>query len=860
MKIINCRTNHMKEPVGFSMEYAVVSWITESDESVKQERAQIIVALDKDMKEVIYTSDPLASPDSTGVKLPIELKPRTAYYWTVQVWGDQGDSATSEVNYFETGKRNETLGGEWITTPWEDKKISPYIRKQFHVNQKVKKARLYITGLGLYLLQVNGQKVGNEFFAPGCTSYDRWVQIYTYDVTQLLCTGENVLGVLMGNGWAKGRFGASSSTHTETYIDDYLLKAELRLELSDGSEQVIVTDHTWKCAPSPVLADSIYDGEMYDENKVIMGWSSVECGEEDWEQMKPAANVNLGELEDRLSLPIKVKEIIHSIELIYTPSGELVLDLGQNMTGWVRMRVHEPAGTKIKLSYGEILQDGCFYRDNLRTAKAEYVYISDGTEKEVEPHFTFYGFRYVKVEGIREPLNLEDFTGCVVYSDLEETGWLTTSDDRINRLFFNAKWSQKDNFLDVPTDCPQRDERMGWTGDAQVFCKTASYNMDTYAFYTKFLHDLWREQQKNYGMVSHVVPSLLRQATDESSFWHGGSCVWGDAAVIMPWTLYTHYGDITILERQYPSMKGWIDWIVRKYVGTTGLWEEGFHFGDWLALDGNREDNRLGGTDEVYIASTYLKYSSELVAKAAQALGYKEDEAYYCQISGRTKAAIQKAYFTEEGNCAIHTQTAHILALAMDLVEPQARQKIAADLVELLKQKDMHLQTGFVGTPFLCKVLSMEGYSKEAYELLFKDDFPSWLYEVDMGATTIWERWNSVLPDGKISDTGMNSLNHYAYGSIAQWMYENIGGLTLKDIGFKSFYVKPEFTERFSFVDMKYHSPKGMIEIKWEKNADEKYNLFVKVPFDTTAVVRLPAKNGEDHILTAGEHYLYNLQ
>lgn len=873
MQIIKCLTNHMKSPIGFAMDHAVVSWTAESTESVKQSRAQIIVALDKDMKKVIYTSDPAQSPDSTGFKLPITLSPRTAYYWTVQVWGDQGDTAISPVNYFETGKREEAFGGEWITTPWEDRKISPYVRKTFQIDKQVTKARLYICGLGLYLPEINGRKAGNDFFAPGCNAYDHWVQIYTYDITELLSFGDNALGILMGNGWAKGRYGASARTHTKTYINDYLLKAELRLEFSDGSEQVIVTDNTWKCTPSPVLEDSLYDGEVYDENKAIANWSCPECCDDDWEQMIPTGTAMTGESvateypavigapEDRLSLPIIVKETIKPIELIHTPAGEQVLDMGQNMTGWIRMRVQEPAGTAIRLQFGEILQNDCFYRDNLRSAKAEYTYISNGTEQVVEPHFTFYGFRYVKVEGLHHPLNLNDFTGCVVYSDLEESGWLTTSDARINRLFANAKWSNKDNFLDVPTDCPQRDERMGWTGDAQVFCKTASYNMDTYAFYTKFLHDLWKEQQKNYGMVGHVVPSALpshsNPPTDESTFWHGGSCVWGDAAVIMPWTLYTHYGDITILERQYPSMKAWIDWINRKYVGATGLWDEGFHFGDWLALDGTTDDSTQGGTDKIYIASTYLKYSSELVSKAAHALGLVEDEAYYRRISQRTKAAIQKTYFTEEGDCTIQTQTAHILALAMDLVSPDIRGKIADRLIKLLQEKDMHLQTGFVGTPFLCKVLSAEGYSAEAYELLFKNDFPSWLYEVDMGATTIWERWNSVLPDGSISDTGMNSLNHYAYGSIAQWMYENIGGLTLKDIGFKSFYVKPEFTEHFTFVDMKYQSAKGLIKIRWERNSEGKYSLYVKVPFDTTAVVELPGEKDGAHILTAGEHYLY---
>ncbi|MBQ8812926.1 MAG: family 78 glycoside hydrolase catalytic domain [Lachnospiraceae bacterium] len=860
MKILQCRTNHMTNPIGFAMDYPVVSWIADSDESACQERAQIIVALDNQMKEIIYQSDPAANPDSTGVKLPIILKPCTEYYWTVQVWGDQGDTAVSQVNYFETGKREEPLGGQWITTPWEDKTISPYIRKSFRTEKEICKARLYVTGLGLVWPEMNGQRIGREYFAPGFTAVDRWVQIYTYDVTELMRQGDNVLGFMLGNGWAKGRFGGSRRTHTKTYINDYFLRAELRIQLADGSEQVIVTDDSWRCTPSPVLFDNFYDGEIYDERKVIPGWSAPEVSDDGWDYMVPANKVPLGGLEDRLSLPVIIKETIRPVEVIRTPAGEAVLDMGQNMVGWIRMRVHELSGTRIKLSHGEILQDGCFYRENLRTAKAEYIYISDGTEKAVEPHFTFYGFRYVKVEGVSGELNLEDFTGCVVYSDLDETGWVETSDQRINRLFENAKWSQKDNFLELPTDCPQRDERMGWTGDAQVFCKTASYNMETYAFYTKYLHDLWHEQQKNHGMVTHVVPSLLRESFTESAFWHGGASVWGDAAVIIPWTMYRHYGDITILERQYPSMSVWVDWIVGKYVDEKGLWSGGFQFGDWLALDGQGEDDRYGGTDTTYIASVFLKNSSLLVAQTAKLLGKEEDADRYQQISDRTRAAIRKEYFTEDGRMTIPTQTAHILALQFDLVEPEGRKLIAEGLIKLLEANNMHLSCGFVGTSYLCRVLSAEGCSEAAYKVLFQKDFPSWLYEVDMGATTIWERWNSVLPDGKISGTGMNSLNHYAYGSIVQWYYENMCGLTEKEPGFKEFYVRPEFTERFDHVEMEYHSPRGEIRIRWEKaktKGREGYRLAVKVPFNTTAYVSLPGDSGKLCRLESGLHEIW---
>ena len=856
MKILQCMTNHMKNPVGFAMDYPVVSWIADSEISKRQMRAQITVSSDEEMKQILWQSDEWENPDSTGVKLPMELAPCTAYYWTVRVWGDQGDTAISPINCFETGKRELKLAGKWITTPWEEKNICPYVRTGFCVEKKVRKARLYITGLGLVWPEINGKRVSEEYFAPGFTAYDRWIQIYTYDVTELVGCGENVLGVMLGNGWAKGRFGGSRRTHTKTYVEDYYLKAELRLWLDDGTEQVIATDENWKCAPSPILFDNFYDGEQFDECRVLHGWSSPGFDDGKWDQMKTITDELLGALEDRLSLPVVVKAHIPPVSVIRTPAGEIVLDMGQNMVGWIRMYVHEPAGIRVHLSYGEILQDGCFYQENLRTAKAEYTYISDGTEQIAEPHFTFYGFRYVKVEGLTGEIDLNDFMGCLLYSDLEETGDLTTSDQRINRLYENAKWSQKGNFLELPTDCPQRDERMGWTGDAQVFGKTASYNMETYAFYTKFLHDLWHEQQKNHGMVTHVVPSLLRESFTESAFWHGGACVWGDAAVIMPWTMYRHYGDVTILTRQYPSMKTWVDWIVGKYVDEKGLWSGGFQFGDWLALDGQGEDDRYGGTDTTYIASVYLKNSAELVAKTAAVLGKEADEVYYRQISERTRQAVCREYLDEDGRMMIPTQTAHVLALQFGLVESEKRQVIVDGLLDLLRENRMHLTCGFVGTAYLCKVLSESGLSEAAYTVLFQKDFPSWLYEVDMGATTIWERWNSVLPDGKISGTGMNSLNHYAYGSIAQWMYEHMAGLRENEPGFKSFVICPEFTARFDFVDVSYKSPKGQIKIRWDRVTESEgqaYRLWVKVPFDTTAQARLPGET-EKRKLLPGEH------
>ncbi len=849
MEITRCKTNHMTDPLGIQMAAATVSWTAHSHLSARQTKARVLVSLDPAMTSPIYDSGE-AHLSCTGVKLPLTLAPRTAYYWTVQVWGDKGDTALSAVNSFETGKAAEPLQGQWLTTPFAE---APYVRKAFRANG-IQKARLYIAGLGLYHLEVNGRKVGREYLAPCCTQPDRLNQIFTYDLTGYLRDGDNVLGIMLGNGWAKAAFGASKFHRAQTpFIDRYYLKAELRLTLADGTETVITTDDSWRCTPGPVVADSIYGGEVYDSRNAIADWSSPACNDSGWAYMVPTEPVGVGPLADRLSLPVVIRRTMPPQAILTTPKGETVLDMGQNITGWVRLRLREPAGTKVLLQYGEILQDDCFYNDNLRYAKAEYAYISDGSEATAEPHFTFYGFRYVKISGNTKPIDIADFSGCVVYSDLEETATFTSSDSRIDRLFQNALWSQRDNFLDVPTDCPQRDERMGWTGDAQMFCKTACYNMDTYAFYRKYMRDIWVEQQVQDGRVGHVAPSFIKDIDSVSPFWQGGSCAWGDAAVIIPWTLYEHYGDAAILEEFYSSMTGWVDWVDRTVLNGEGLWEHGFKFGDWLALDGdpNQADDRYGGTDTTYVATAYLCYSAQLMAKAAAVLGRGDDAARYQAISHRTKAAMQKAYFTAAGALTIPTQTAHVLALAFHIAKESWRPQLGEALLALLQQSDMHLRTGFVGTPFLCHALSEAGYPEAAYTLLFQKDFPSWLYEVDMGATTIWERWNSVLPDGKISGTGMNSLNHYTYGSIVQWMYEHICGLTLTAPGFRRFRIRPEFSSRFDRVAMTFLSPMGVIETGWTRQ-EAGYTVTVTVPFDTEATLELP---GQSPItLTPGHH------
>lgn len=843
MKITSCKTNHMVNPLGYGMKHATVSWVTEDTVSGRQTAAQVVAAKDIGMKEVIFDSGSKAELSNLAVDLPLELTPYTRYYWTVKVWGDAGDFAVSEVNWFETGKREDSWQASWITPVWEDRNLHPYMRKAFEVNGKMKSARAYVTGMGLYELEINGNKVGEERLTPYCSTYDQWVQYQTYDVTDAIKEGSNAVGALLANGWAKGRFGTFGALN-QPYCYDFALLCEIRITMEDGSVHIIGTDTDWKCAPSPVIDDNIYDGELYDSNKEIAGWSTVDYNASDGDRVTIYDAKALGKVTDRLSLPVLVKETVKPAELIRTPAGEWVLDMGQNMVGWLRIHVQEKKGTRIKITHGEILQDGNFYRDNLRTAKAEYIYICDGTERVVEPHTTFYGFRYAKLEGFSEPVNPEDFTGCVVYSDLETTGDIKTSDPLVNRLFLNAMWGQKGNFLDVPTDCPQRDERMGWTGDTEVFAGTASFNMDTYAFYTKFLQDLYEEQKLVDGMVASTVPTFNKNRSMESSFMSGGACAWGDCATVVPWEVYLHFGDKTILERQYASMKAWVDWIRRKDIktGDRKLWLEGFQYGDWLALDGPIPGGVFGGTDNGLLASAYYRLSANIVSKAAGVLDFEEDAKYYGALSEQVKKAIQDEFFSKNGRSAINTQTAHVVALHFDLVEPEVKDRVVRDLKALLKKNNMHLKTGFIGTPYLCRSLSDQGASDSAYQIFFQEDYPGWLYEVLMGATTIWERWNSVLPDGKISGTDMNSLNHYAYGSIVEWMYRNMCGINpLEEApGFKKFLLKPEVYGKLYYAKAKLKSSMGLIESGWRREENGSLTIKAAVPFDSEAILYLP--------------------
>lgn len=825
MRITSCKINHLTNPLGYWLDRCVFSWTVEEAQGKKPDASRIVVKTDN--RIIVDTG--WANLDNIATQLDVFLIPQTRYTWTVSVRTDVGEEATSAENWFETGL--ERWSARWIGC---DNTISrhPIFTKSICPEKSVASARLYICGLGLYEARWNGEKIGLEYLTPYCNNYNAWVQYQTYDITKLLqMPGQ--LAIELGNGWYNERFGIRK--HPKPYYSDgWKLIAQISMTYTDGTTEQICTDESWKVTRSSIFCSNIYDGEYRDDTLPAMD---------------PVSAVYVtppkGTLKARCSTPVMVRQEMPVREVLHTPAGETVLDMGQNMTGTFRFTVRAPEGARIHLQFGEILQNGNFYRENLRSAKAEYVYISDGKPHILEPKFTFYGYRYVKVCGVPD-VKAADFTGLLLYSELKRTGYLETGNPQVNQLISNIEWGQIDNFLDVPTDCPQRDERMGWTGDAQVFAPTACYQRDSYAFFAKYLRDLWSEQRDNQGAVPDVVPSFGKNTC---------SSAWGDAACIIPWTLYRFYGDKSILEDQYPSMRAWVDYITA-LDGMDNGWRNHYHYGDWLALDSPREDYLHGGTDLGFVASTQYRYCAILTAQAAHVLGKKQDAEKYEKLAERILSEIRREYFTATGRCAVPTQTGQLLTVRYGLGTDPARS--VTDLVDRLHLDANKLKTGFVGTPLLCPVLTQTGHADMAFELLLNEEYPGWLYEVKMGATTVWERWNSVDENGIIADNGMNSLNHYAYGSIAQWLYEDVAGIAPLEPGFRKARLAPHMHPELKQLRARMESAAGTWDIFWkiQKNGDIFYRCVI--PFGCTAELELPYGGGVHNLETGSFETTYS--
>ncbi|WP_042199865.1 glycoside hydrolase family 78 protein [Paenibacillus camerounensis] len=840
----NLMVNYRKNPEGIDDPSPRLSWqIQAQARGFMQSAYQIQVSANpafaaEEEAELEWDTGKVISDASVHIEYEgRSLRPRTRYYYRVRIW-DSEDNATvwSEAAYWETGLLSaRNWHAKWITASAPGRSVEnsgsdpcDYFRTAFELPAGAVSARIYATSLGLYRLYINGKPADDTQFNPGWTSYNKRLQYQTYDVTQLLTAGENALGCIVGNGWYKGYLSWDGSK--DHYGKQRAVLIQLHVTLADGTEQMLISDGSWRTSSGPLLMSELYHGETYDARLELDGWSSPGFAVHQWlpAELTDAPPAGLAAQENE---PSRIVETIQPVAVIITPAGETVLDMGQNMVGWVRFTVDAGAGTVITLQHAEVLdRDGNFYTGNLRSAKQTVTYICRGGGPETfEPHFTFQGFRYVQVTGVPQDQLLEQFTGCVIHSDLEQTGSFRCSDELVNQLQHNILWGQKGNFLDVPTDCPQRDERLGWTGDAQVFIRTAAFNMNVVPFFEKWLKDLAADQEAD-GRVPHVIPDIPAAGY--------GSSAWGDAAVICPWTLYQCYGDVRVLKEQYPSMKAWVEYI-RAQGDHEFLWNTGHHFGDWLGLDA-KENSYIGATPKDLIATAFFAYSTELLVKTAEVTGQPEEAERYRQLHSNIIRAFREEFVTPGGRVASPTQTAYAVALMFDLLEEKDRPRTAAMLAEHVQENGNHLTTGFVGTPYLCLVLSRFGYTGLAYELVLQKEYPSWLYSVLQGATTIWEHWDGIKQDGSFWSDDMNSYNHYAYGAVGDWLYRIAGGIELIEPGYKKIRIQPQPGEQLSWAEAAYSSIYGTIKSGWSRQADGSLELNVEIPANTTAEVIVP--------------------
>ncbi len=852
MIITNLRCEYLTNPLGIDIARPRLSWELRDDRrGVRQSAYQIQVATDKaalhkDAAD-LWDSGKVASDQSAHVVYAGEaLGSGQRAWWRVRMWDAEGQpSAWSAVAWWEMGLlERDAWQGQWIgamlaggphtTSP------APFVRTQFTLDRPVARARLYATALGLYEPHLNGQVVGDDLLTPGWTDYAIRVQYQVYDVTHLLRQGKNVLGAVLGDGWYCGYVGWDKR---QQYGDRPRFLAQLAITFEDGSTQMVATDEHWKATYGPILESDMQMGESYDARRELNGWDAPGYDDTRWLPVEPFADPGIALTAMRGPTVKRIQEIqpiAEPREIKQWPISKWIFDLGQNMVGRVRLKISGPAGSTITLRHAEMLNpDGTLYTTNLRSARQTDYYTLRGGEEIFEPRFTFHGFRYVELNGYPETPTRETITGIVLHSDTPPTGTFECSDPLINQLQHNIQWGQRGNFVDVPTDCPQRNERLGWTGDAQVFTRTAAFNMDVAGFFTKWTSDL-EDAQSPEGTYPMVVPNPGFAGKD-------GGPAWADAGIICPWTIYQCYGDTRLLEERYDSM--------RRYVGSLAETSrdgircfseyEGYHgFGDWLALDGS--EGREGATPKDLIGTAFFAYSVRLLGRIARVLGNSEDAEHYESLFQDVRRAFQERFVTPGGLVASGTQTSYVLALHFDLLPEHVRAVTLDALVRDIERRGMHLSTGFVGTPYINWVLSdtVRGRPDIAYALLRQTTWPSWLYSVTQGATTIWERWDGWTHDKGFQDPGMNSFNHYAYGAIGAWLYAVVGGIDLdpERPGYKHIIMRPRPGGDLTHATAELRSIYGPIRSAWTLDVERgKFDWRITVPANTSATVYVPA-------------------
>ncbi|MFJ4029593.1 family 78 glycoside hydrolase catalytic domain [Paenarthrobacter sp. NPDC089989] len=747
-------------------------------------------------------------------------------------WSDWSNPSTVEAGLLH----EEDWSAEFIS-PARIGRVgqpAPVLRGLLDIPGTIQMARLYATAHGIYVPTINGQRIDDTVLAPGWTSYHHRLRYHTYDVTEIVRPGVNHLDMLLGNGWYRGRLGFEHKS--AIYGDRLAVLAQLEVTTHDGGTYVLLSDGTWTARNSHILADDLYDGQLTDLATAV----APAAGEDAAVEIIPA---DLSTLVAPEGPAIRLTEVLPAASVFTSPSGKTLVDFGQNLVGWVRLRTRNlPAGTQVVIQHAEVLENGELCTEPLRSAKATDTYLVAGeAEETLEPILTVHGFRYAEVSGV-PGLTEQDIEAVVIGTDLRRTGWFTSSDELLNRFHENVNWSIRGNFVDVPTDCPQRDERLGWTGDIQVFAPTASFLYDIGGFLGSWLKDLAAEQLPD-GSVPHVIPDVVH-----SDLTNAPTAAWGDAAVLVPWTVYQRTGDLQVLERQFPSMCAWVD-KAADLAGADSLWTGGFQYGDWLDPSAPPEDAARAKTDPDVVATAHLARSAEVLSGIAAILGRDVEAANYNKLADEVRAAFARTYVTPAGRILSDTQTAYAMALEWALL-PSEDQRLEAGrrLADLVRVSGFRISTGFVGTPLVCDALTSAGEIDVAYRLLLQTGCPSWLYPVTMGATTVWERWDSMRPDGSVNPGGMTSFNHYALGAVADWLHRSVAGLAPAAPGYRKILVQPHPTAALTQASARHLTPYGEASVDWRREGGQ-LTLTVVAPVGSTAAVRLP---GSAEAITVG--------
>lgn len=857
-KICRLTCEYRVNPLGIDVIQPRLNWQMKSERrGARQTAYQILTAASEEellnSEATLWNSGKIETDQSIHVPYqgpPLHSGQRV--FWKVRVWDEMGQMTESPCAWWEMGLLDRSdWQGTWIGAPfWGGPRTSspaPFLRNEFSLQKPVASARLYATAVGLYECYLNGVRVGNDLLTPGWTDYSRRIQYQTYDVTHLLRDGVNTLGAILGDGWGVGNIAWLGRQH---YADRPRFLAQLVVVYTDGSRDVFSTNENWKVSQGPILEADFLMGESYDARRELPGWSEPSCDTSRWWPVVTFADEGAALIATNCPTVMR-QETIQPVSIQKIPGlkPRWVFDFGQNLVGWVRLSVQGEKGSTIILRHAEALNpDGTLYTANLRTARSTDHYTLKGEGKEIwEPRFTFHGFRYVEAAGLADIPTQETVNAVVIHSDIPETGTFSCSDPLINQLQHNIVWSQKGNFVDIPSDCPQRDERLGWTGDAQVFIRTAAFNRDVAGFFTRWTRDLDDAQYPN-GAYPSVAPNLEKWTIGE------GGPAWADAGVICPWTIYQCYGDKRLLEERYPAMRRFIEFLARTSRDGLRCYPDyaGWHGnGDWLALDGS--DGREGGTSKELIGTAFFAYSATILGNIAHILGREEDANIFRSYAAEARAAFLKSYVREDGTIVGDTQTSYVLALEFDLLPEELRPLAAAQLARGIRDRNDHLSTGFIGTPYINDVLTRSGYLDTAYALLKQTTWPSWLYPVTQGATTIWERWDGWTHDKGFQDPKMNSFNHYAYGAIGAWMYTTIAGIDIDPNrpAYKNVVMHPQLGGGLEWANAEFHSMYGTIRSTW-KIEDSLFKWQISIPTNTTATLYFPTSE-KRRILESGQ-------